>query len=110
MILGIGVDVAQVDRFRDLKESMLNRILSPEELVYVEKYRDPAPHIAGFWAAKEALVKAMNRKTLTFSNLSILHHPDGRPYFNYLPKKGRLHLSITHEKAYAVSMVVWEDV
>ena len=107
MILGIGTDIAEVCRFKSMNERMLERILSPQDLEYISKYKEPATHIAGFWAAKEALVKALNRKDLDFSQISILHEESGKPFFSFVPEKGVLNLSISHENSFAVAFVVW---
>ncbi len=107
MILGIGTDIIEIERLRG-KKNLFKRFLSKKEFEYVEKFRDSLPHIAGIWAAKEALVKALDNKTIEFSEISILHTQSGKPYFDFAPKEGRLHLSISHEKNYATAVVVWE--
>jgi len=109
MIRGIGIDIAVVGRFRNADPALLDRILAPSDRDYIGKFADPSAHIAGFWAAKEALVKAIGRTDLSFNRVAVLHEPNGRPYFDYRPDEGRLHLSISHEKEHAVAVVIWED-
>ncbi|HOW51103.1 MAG TPA: holo-ACP synthase [bacterium] len=108
MIRGVGIDLAVIDRFRNAEPGLLDRILAPADRDYIAKFADPSPHIAGFWAAKEALVKALSRTDIAFNRVAILHEPNGRPYFDYHPDEGRLHLSISHEKEHAVAVVIWE--
>jgi holo-[acyl-carrier protein] synthase len=108
MIRGIGIDIESIARFHAAEEGLLDRILSPEDKEYVGKFADPAPHVAGFWAAKEALVKALGRKDIVFRSISVRHEATGKPYFSYTPDEGSLHLSITHGAGQAVAVVVWE--
>jgi holo-[acyl-carrier protein] synthase len=107
MILGIGTDIIEIERLKD-KTNLFRRFLSKSDFEYVEKFKDSLPHIAGIWASKEALVKAMDNKTIEFSEISILHTKTGKPYFDFKPKVGTLYLSISHEKKYATAVVVWE--
>ncbi len=109
MILGIGTDITAIARFRTMKQELLQRILSPEDFSRVLRFKDPAPHIAGIWAAKEALVKALDKKDLDFSAITIDHTATGKPFFTFVPEKGTLQLSISHEKDFAVAFVVWEE-
>ncbi len=109
MIAGIGVDIVTIERIRQ-KEHLYEQYLSPEDIRYVRKFRNHWEHAAGFWAAKEALVKALNDKTLAFTKISVLHDDNGHPYFDYQPSAGVIHLSISHEKEEgdAVAVVIWE--
>ncbi len=109
MIFGIGTDITSVERFRRAREGVFERILSEKDKEYLEKFKEKSEHVAGFWAAKEALVKALNRKDLEFRDISILHDENGKPFFSFEPEKGNIHLSISHEKEYAVAFVVWSD-
>lgn len=109
MILGTGVDIAAVKRFEKRDELFLRRILSPDDMLYVNRFREKAQHIAGFWAAKEALVKATGKKDIVFNEVSILHSVDGAPSYSFRPEKGQVHLSISHEADYAVAFAVWEE-
>ena len=108
MIIGIGTDIAEVKRFKD-KEELHNKFLTEEDKKYIGRFRHSTERIAGFWAAKEALVKALDDKTIPFDEISILHTENGKPYFDFTPPRGKIHLSISHEKEYAVAFVVWEE-
>lgn len=63
MIVGIGSDIVDVERIRkswhNHAERFLNRVFSPAEQTYCLAHKDPAERMAGRWAAKEALLKAM---------------------------------------------------
>lgn len=62
-IVGIGVDATDISRIADAieryGERFLRRILTEHELAYCLRRRDPAPHVAGRFAAKEAGMKAI---------------------------------------------------
>ena len=62
-ILGIGIDLVEVDRIRRGIERhgdrFLDRILSANERAYCDRMADPSPHVAARFAAKEAVSKAL---------------------------------------------------
>jgi len=110
MILGIGTDICEVSRFKNVElERWKGRIFSEREWEYCMKYKDYLPHFAGFWAAKESVVKALSKKDLTLSEVEVLHDPNGKPIISFIPERGVLHLSISHEKEYATAFVIWEE-
>ena len=59
MIEGIGTDIIEIDRIRESIEKhgshFLDRLFSKKEQDYCYKYKDPSPHFAGRFAAKEAI-------------------------------------------------------
>lgn len=107
MIIGIGTDIVEIDRLRN-KKDLWKKFLSPDDWKYIEPYRDPNERVAGFWAAKEALVKATDDKSIEFTDITIAHTENGKPYFKGLEKEGRFFLSISHEKRFATAVVIWE--
>lgn len=111
MIAGIGTDIVEVERLKG-KPDLWNRFMSEKESEYLAKYRVKEEHIAGFWAAKEALVKAVNRKDFNFSSVTVAHDENGKPFFELdgIEIEGNLHLSISHERKFAVAVVVWEKI
>jgi holo-[acyl-carrier protein] synthase len=62
-ILGIGLDATDISRIADVLERygerFLHRVFTPGEIAYCTKRRNPAPHLAGRFAAKEAAMKAL---------------------------------------------------
>lgn len=106
MIKGIGVDLVEIDRIQ-LKDHFIDRVLSDKEIeVYKTLSSDcrKKEFIAGRFAGKEALVKALNDKTISFKSISILNEIDGRPSINYK----NTFISISHERDYAVAYVIVE--
>lgn len=62
-VRGIGVDVCKVERIADslarFGERMEKRLFTPAELAYCRHFKDPMPHLAARFAAKEAASKAL---------------------------------------------------
>src|SRR3972149_920632 len=63
MVKGIGVDLVQIPRMRRVVERwqdrFLRRVFTDAEIAYCRKRRDPVPHLAARFAAKEAALKAL---------------------------------------------------
>lgn len=64
--LKIGVDVEDISRFSKLKfeknKNFYKKIFTKNEIKYCIKYKDPYPHFAVRFCAKEAAIKALNKK------------------------------------------------
>ena len=64
MIVGIGTDLVDLDRFRgllDRRRSLVERLFTPGERAYAEAAHDPTERFAVRFAAKEAVLKALGR-------------------------------------------------
>ncbi len=114
MITGIGTDIVEIARIKKLQKkygaSFHAKILSEEEISLIPKGA-PEAYIAGRFAAREALVKALGGKAFNFPHIIIKNDPEGKPYFEVpadLAPGTTLHLSISHERNYATAMVIAE--
>lgn len=62
-VKGVGVDLAQIPRLRRVVERwddrFLRRVFTEDEIAYCRRRRDPIPHFAARFAAKEATLKAL---------------------------------------------------
>src|SRR6266581_2561382 len=62
-IIGIGMDATEIDRIEAtvarFGDRFLRRIFTDGEIAYATRRRNPAPHLAGRFAAKEAAMKAL---------------------------------------------------
>jgi len=62
-ILGLGFDATDIPRiaatFERYGERFLRRVFTDGEIAYCTRRRNPAPHLAGRFAAKEAAMKAL---------------------------------------------------
>ena len=114
----IGIDIVEVSRIKTAlkKENFLTRILTINEIDYVNTYKDKDSHIAGFFSAKEAVMKALKDcKNISFLDIEIFHEKTGAPYvklygkakevFDKMAKKN-IQISISQTKNYATAMCV----
>lgn len=123
MLVGIGTDIVSVPRIERLcarwGARFLNRIYTPAEQAYCEKKADRAAHLAGRFAAKEAVLKALGtgRIGAGFTDVEILNDGSGRPHVFLRGRaaytaqaKGvrRVYVSIAHEGRTAVAFAVAE--
>ncbi len=116
MIIGIGLDIVELDRVRDLlarKPKFANRILTPEEMEIFEGLgeRRRIEWFAGRFSAKEAFSKAVGTgigKGLSFQDISIIQEKSGKPIVRH-PFAHTVHLSITHTSQYAAAQIILED-
>lgn len=124
-ILGIGVDIADVIRMRDMAqrygERFLRRVFCDEELGYCQRFADPFPHLAAHWAAKEAVSKALGTgfsQGVTWKSVCVIHYPWGEPTailrdgaLARAQKLGvrKIWLSLSHTHNHAVAMAVLES-
>src|ERR1041385_2100764 len=119
MILGLGIDIIEVDRIRAAHqrhgERFANRILHPAEIAYCLSHKDPAPFLAARFAAKEAISKAFGTgigAALSWHDMEVRRKDSGEPYV-VLHGKGQALLaergarapliSLSHTQAYAAA-------
>ena len=86
MIVGHGIDIASIPRIeRSLErfaERFLQRCFTRREQDYAQGRRRPATHLAGRFAAKEAVLKALGtgwRSGIAWTDIEILSMPTGEP-------------------------------
>lgn len=125
MIYGIGTDIAEIARVEKVYAKhgshFIENLLTPEEIKILEARNGKGEFIAGRWAAKEAFAKALGTgigKDCSFADIEILPDENCRPVIANLygqaaitvKNRGisRIHVSISHEKEYAVAFVVME--
>jgi len=113
MIIGTGVDIIEVRRLRQAVEKwgkrFLERVFTKEELESARNRSGLYQHLAGRFAAKEAVFKALGDSGLTWKDVQILNTEEGRPRCVLLRNKDRkkeVHVSISHVKNYAVANAI----
>jgi holo-[acyl-carrier protein] synthase len=125
MIVGTGVDLAEVDRIRQSIERygprFVERIYTPAEIAYVEKKANRFERYAARFAAKEAGMKAIGtgwRRGVTWRDFEVSNLPSGRPTLKlhgvaaeFARKLGvrNVSLSLTHTAALGMAHVILED-
>jgi holo-[acyl-carrier protein] synthase len=125
MIIGLGVDIVEIDRMRRMldngRERLVARLFTAEEARYAFARAEPAFHLAARVAAKEATFKALAgndlARTVGWKEIEVCSRHDGAPY---LILHGRAQqraaelgvertlISLTHSKSAAVGVVVLE--
>jgi phosphopantetheine--protein transferase-like protein len=113
----VGIDIEEVERFKNLDKHLMERVYTKSEIEYCQKFINPENHFAGFWCAKEAVVKSLNLLNFTISEIEILHNSNGAPYINVGEKLKQyfnenniknIHISISHTKTYATAVAMIE--
>ncbi len=115
-ITELGVDIIRVSRIRETLERFGQRfalrVLTPAEAAYV---RTNAERFAGRWAAKEAVSKVLGLgvRGVGWRDIEVVRLPTGQPAVRLSGRArsraeqlgmGRIALSITHEREYAVAV------
>ncbi len=124
MILGIGIDIIEVERiqasYQRFGERFLNRILHPNEISYCMSYKVPAPFLAARFAAKEAISKAFGTgigAQLGWHDMEVGRKESGEPFAilhdggeRLLQGRGgrRLLISLSHTQVYAAAVAILE--
>jgi holo-[acyl-carrier protein] synthase len=112
MIVGLGLDLVDIAR---IEEAMKNprfifRVLTDAE----REMCRTAQCVAGRWAAKEAIAKAIGLP-LTWQQVEVLPDETGAPHVkvdspSFDPVRLRIHVSITHERDHAAAVAVLERI
>src|SRR5512139_3860889 len=87
MILGLGIDLIEVERIlashEKFGERFVNRVLRPDEIAYCLSHRQPGPFLAVRFAAKEAISKAFGTgigSRLAWQDMEVCRKESGEPY------------------------------
>jgi len=127
-IRGIGIDLVSLSEFdrlcRDTTSRFLDHHFTPAEIQYAERAAGrPVEHLAVRYAAKEALIKALDQTQLfrparigpvDYREIEVTRDPQGRPYFIFSGKLREMIadlkvvtlVSLSHDGDYAVAQVV----
>lgn len=113
MIIGTGVDITEVKRLKEAIErwegAFLKRVFTDEELKKARTHGSYYQHLAGRFAAKEAVFKALGDPQLSWHDLQIINDKSGRPVCKLLKRKQAgvsVFISISHVKNYAVANAI----
>ena len=122
-IIGNGVDIIEVKRIKNAIEkygkNFLERIFTDKELKNAKEHNSFYQHLAGRFASKESVFKALGKAKLNFKDVEVLNDNEGKPYCslstnnqNNLCSKGlmqgkfKIYVSISHIKNYAVASAI----
>jgi holo-[acyl-carrier protein] synthase len=125
MIIGTGVDLAEVTRirasFERFGERFGNRVFTPAEIAYVERKANRFERYAARFAAKEAGMKAIGtgwKHGVRWHDFEVSNLPSGKPTLRFHGvaaqiaerlKVRNVSLSMTHTAEMAMAQVILED-
>ncbi|WP_339042750.1 holo-ACP synthase [Spiroplasma endosymbiont of Apeira syringaria] len=101
----VGIDIIEVNRIENIEE-LAKRILSKKEIILFNQYslQRQQEFLAGRWALKEAIFKALPQEKLTFKNIDISYNQYNQPITiinNY-----QLLLSLSHNETNAIAIAI----
>jgi len=121
VIVGVGLDLVEIQRVKRILDrqgdAFIDRILSDEESRDRIPNHDGPAHLAGLFAAKEAVMKAMGTGMAgaSFREIRIRHQDSGQPFVELLGETrrraesmgiGAWQLSITHTRQTAAAVAI----
>ena len=118
-MLGIGTDLVEVNQIRvalERQPGLRERLFTESEWAYAVRHRDPMPHLAARFAAKEAVMKALGVGigAVSFTDIEVVRDIGGKPSVELAGRAARLaedagvtrfELSLTHTPSMAHAMV-----
>ena len=125
MIVGTGIDLAEVDRIRGAIQRhghrFVDRIYTANEIAYVESKANRFERYAARFAAKEAGMKAIGsgwKRGVRWQDFEVANLPSGKPTLSFYgvaaeiaAKLGvrNVALSITHTALQGIAIVILES-
>jgi holo-[acyl-carrier protein] synthase len=125
LIVGLGIDVAEVERIRGVierqGERFLRRVYTPNEIAYCERFKNKYERYAGRFAVKEAAMKALGTgwsHGVRWVDIEVVRQKGGKPVLSLAGEAqkiaGRLGvkniaMSITHTASQAFAQVIFES-
>jgi holo-[acyl-carrier protein] synthase len=120
MVLGLGIDIIEIDRIKKSIEKygdrFLNKVFTPEEIKYCSSKFNKFQHFAARFAAKEAVYKALAsgwQSGLRWKDIEIQNDSAGMPSINasgklksFLSDNTQLRISISHSENYVTSVAI----
>ena len=123
MIIGIGTDIIEISRIEKVMNrtsSFIERSFTDSEIQYFKSKGLKGNVVAGNFAAKEAISKAMGTGFRSFGlkDIEVLRDELGKPVVNLSEKiynlleikEFNMHISISHNKENAIAYAVMEEI
>jgi holo-[acyl-carrier protein] synthase len=116
MIKGIGIDLVDIDKIKKTikmrGKKFYSRVFSEIEIKIIENAISRNENrgfekAAGYFAAKEAFLKAVGRGlfSIPLNKITVLNDESGQPYIE-LGNNISAKVSITHDKGFACAVVI----
>jgi holo-[acyl-carrier protein] synthase len=125
LIVGLGVDIAEVARIKAAierhGETFLRRLYTAKEQEYCERFKNKYERYAGRFAAKEAAMKALGTgwsRGVRWVDVEVTREKGGRPTIKLAGEATKIaehlgvkyiSLSITHTAEQAFAQVIFES-
>jgi holo-[acyl-carrier protein] synthase len=125
LIVGLGVDISEVDRIETAIKrhgaAFLKRVFTPAEIAYCERHRNRFERYAGRFAVKEATMKALGTgwtQGVRWVDIEVTRLPSGKPTVTLHGATGEhaarlgvrhINVSITHSGNTAFAEVIFEN-
>lgn len=120
MIFGNGIDIIEIDRIKTLiekKPRFLNKYFTDIENEYFKSKVRYWESVAGYFAAKEAVSKALGTGLdfITLKDIEIIKDDNNKPYvhlhrqgYKYITENSieKIHITISHSKEYAIAYAI----
>ena len=114
-MISVGTDIIKINRIKELSnnDKFLHKIFTVKEIKYCNMYSNPAVHLSGKYAAKEAVKKALLNakivKHISMKKIQVLNNPDKSPYITINELNDiNFSISISHDGDYAIAFVIIE--
>ncbi len=122
MIIGIGIDIVELQRFKKrLSPELIQELFLPAEIAYCQTQRHNEENYAGRFAAKEAVFKALGaglEQGLRWHDVEVVKKESGAVHLAFSGQAAQLaaqkmvtnsHISLSHSRSNAIAMVVLEN-
>jgi holo-[acyl-carrier protein] synthase len=125
VIVGLGLDIAEIDRITAAitrhGAAILERLYTPTEVAYCESHKNKFERYAARFAAKEAAMKALGTgwtRGVRWRDIEVANAPGGKPTLRlqgvareFAEKLGvkNISLTITHGGNLALAQVIFEN-
>lgn len=124
MVIGIGIDIIEIDRIKDsldkFGEKFLSKIYTKKEIDYCNSKSNKYQHFAARFAAKEAVYKALTtgwEKGSNWQSIEITNESNGMPVVklngklaSFLSDGKNLKISLSHSRDYVTCVaIIYKD-
>ena len=120
MVIGIGIDIIEIDRIKSNVEQhgdkFLSRVFTSNEIEYCLAKANKYQHLAARYAAKEAVYKALAtgwQEGLSWQDIEITNEPTGMPIANvsgklknFFSDEKELKISMSHSRNYVTCVAI----
>ena len=120
MIIGVGIDIIEIERIKESVDKFgnkfLNKIYTKSELEYCLTKSSKYQHLAARFAAKEAVYKALTtgwHEKATWQDIEISNEPNGMPIVTlkgklkaFLSNNSSLKISMSHSRDYVSCVAI----